>query len=217
MLVPARTLVGALALAALGATALPGQAAVVSPVSATYAHCGTAAKAVATGVTTYVMDVTKPATSFTANGGCGTLDSDKRDDDGIVLTGSYTGNLDRLTVDAHVIDAGPVRAGAFEEIYVDAVVSVDGLDVAAGEVHLVPIPSSTGLSRLLQFSVRGIGLTGEDQAGKHDVKVTLNASSYLDGDQLAWVVDATEVPTGVTYSPAALADVVLEVPPAEAE
>lgn len=216
MLVPARAVVGALALAALGATALPGQAA-VSPTAVTYAHCGSAAKAVVQGVTTYAMDATKPATSFTANGGCGTLDSDKRDDDGIVLTGSYTGNLDVLTVDAHVIDAGPVRAGAYGEIYVDAVVTVDGVDVAAGEVHLVPVASSTGLSRLLQFSVRGIGLTDEDEAGKHDIRVALNTSSYLDGDQLAWVVDAAEVPTGVTYSPAQLAAVVVDVPPAEGE
>lgn len=212
MLVPSRALVGALSLAAVAAVALPSSAADVAAEQRTYAHCGSAGKAVLQGVTTYAMDATAPTTSFTANGGCGTLDSDKREDDGIVLTGTYTGHLDQLTVDANVIDAGPVRAGAYEEVYTDVVVKVDKRTVAAEELKLVPVPSSTGVSRLLQFSVSGIGLTREGDEGEHTIEVTLNSASYLDGDQVAWVLDATEVPTGVVYSPAELADIVVKAP-----
>lgn len=214
MLIPARALVGAVSLATLGALALPSSAEVVSPELRTYAHCGSSDKAVLEGTTSYAMDETAPTKSFTANGGCGTLDSDKRDDDGIELTGTYTGNLDRLTVDAHVIDAGGVRVGVYEEIYANLSVTVDGKMVVAGEeVHLTPIPSSTGVSRLLQFSVVGFGLTAEDQAGTHEVTIALNSASYIDGDQVAWVLDATEVQTGVVYSPQTLADVVVGASP----
>lgn len=210
MLVPSRALVGALSLATIAAVALPSAATDLAAEQRTYAHCGSAGKAVLQGVTTYAMDATAPATSFTANGGCGTLDSDKREDDGVVLTGTYTGHLDQLTVDAHVIDAGPVRAGAYAEVYTDVAVKVDGRTVAAEELKLVPVPSSTGISRLLQFSVTGIGLTLESDAGEHTIEVTLNSATYLDGDQVAWVLDATEVPTGVVYSPTELADVVVK-------
>lgn len=212
MLVPSRAVVGAMSLVAVAALALPSTAEDLATEQRTYAHCGSAGKAVVQGVTTYALDATAPTTSFAANGGCGTLDSDKREDDGIVLTGTHTGHLDQLTVDAHVIDAGPVRGGAYAEIYTDVVVKVDERTVAAEELKLVPVPSSTGISRLLQFSVTGIGLTREGDQGEHTIEVTLNSASYLDGDQVAWVLDATEVPTGVVYSPAELAATVVRAP-----
>lgn len=209
-----------LAALAVAAAVLPASAASAGPV-VTYAHCGSAAKAgvsAATGIPTFVMDGTKPTTSFTANGGCGTLDTDKSNADGIVLTGTRTGLLDQLTVDAHVIDVGGVRAGLFEEVYVNATLTVDGEAFGLGELRLTPVPSATGLSRLLQFSVTGLGLTDpETDAGTHAVTVTLDSANYANGDEAAWVLDATEVPTGVVYGPTTLADVVVDVAPTAEE
>jgi hypothetical protein len=170
-----------------------------------YVHC-TGTKATANQHVDYAWNTTAPTTSFTANGGCGSLDSDKIDGDGVTWTGKHTGNLDRLTVHAWVIDAGPVRAGVYPDIYADVNVSIDGNDVvSAVEAHIVPIPSSTGISRLLEFSVTKIGLVNQADYKEHDISVSLESSSYLDGDQIAWVLDATEVDSGATFSPTTLA------------
>jgi hypothetical protein len=172
-----------------------------------YVHCN-ADKVTVGEQVSYAWNTTAPATSFTANGGCGSLDTDKTAPDGVIWTGTHTGNLDRLTVHAHVIDVGPVRAGAYPEIYVDVNVQIDGNEVVSGvEAHLAPIPSSTGISRLLEFSVQKINLLKEEDYKEHAVTVSLESAPYLDGDQVVWVLDASEVRSGVTFSPTTLSGV----------
>jgi len=171
----------------------------------TYVHCG-ADKAIVGERATYTWNTTAPATSFTANGGCGALDVDKFDGEGVTFTGKHTGNLKQLTVTAWVIDCCLVRAGVYPDIWADASVQIDGNDVLSEtELHIVPVPSETGLSRLLEFSVTGIKLLTEADYKEHDVSVTLETAELQDGDQIAWVLDATEVPSGVTFSPTTLA------------
>ena len=172
-----------------------------------FVHCSGAKAAVAEQVT-YEWNTTAPSTSATASGGCGSLDSDKLDGDGVIWTGKHTGNLHELTVKAWVIDVGPVRAGAFEEVYVNVNVTIDEADVVSGvEAHLAPIPSSDGVARLLEFSVQKIGLVKETDLKEHDITISLESATYLDGDTVAWVLDASEVQSGVTFSPASLAAV----------
>ncbi|MGH2693059.1 MAG: hypothetical protein ACRDHM_11270 [Actinomycetota bacterium] len=170
-----------------------------------YVHCG-ADKVTANEHATYSWNTTAPAASFTTGAGCGSLDSDKIDGDGVTFTGKHTGNLKQLTVHAWVIDCCVVRAGAFAEIYANVSVQIDGTDVVSGvEAHLAPIPSETGISRLLEFSVTGLKLLTEADYREHEVVVNLETASYLDGDQIGWVLDATEVDSGVTFSPTTLA------------
>jgi hypothetical protein len=172
---------------------------------ATYVHCG-ADKATVNEHVTYNWNTTAPTTSFTANGGCGSLDAHSQDGDGVTYTGKHTGNLDRLTVHAWVIDCCLTHAGVFSEVYTNVSVLIDGNEVVSSqEAHIVPIPSETNISRLLEFSVTGIGLKTEADNKEHEVTVNLETSSILDGDAVAWVLDATEVKSGVTFSPTTLA------------
>lgn len=210
-------------LAAIGVTAA-GPALATDPyvpvfnTERVYARCGTASRATVGAAVTYPWNTTKPATSFTAGGGCGALDTDKTEGDEVTFQGTHTGNLNRISVHAWVIDAGPVRAGAYDRIYVDATLEIDGETLVSGEeVRMVPKPSSTGIARLLEFSVTGIGLVNEDQAGEHQIRLTLSTSPYIDGDQLAWVLDASEVDTGLTFSPAALSGPLVDLTPPEEE
>ena len=118
--------------------------------------------------------------------------------------GRARGTSSELTVRVWVIDAGPVRAGAYTEIYANVDLTIDDNLLVSQEVHITPVPSSTGLSRLLSFSVDNIGLLGELDAGQHTVSLRINSASYADGDQVAWVMDATEVDSGIDFSPATL-------------
>jgi hypothetical protein len=171
----------------------------------TYVHCG-ADKVTANEHATYTWNTTAPAASFTANGGCGSLDSNFLDGDGVTFTGKHTGNLKQLTVHAWMIDCCLTRAGVFTEIWVDASVQIDGSDVVFTQtLEVPPIPSETGTSRLFEFSVTGINLLTEADYKEHDVSVSLETASISDGDKVGWVLDATEVQTGVTFSPTALA------------
>lgn len=171
----------------------------------TYVHCG-ADKATVGERVTYTWDTTAPTTSFTANGGCGAFDADKFDGEGVTFTGKHTGNLKQLTVHAWIIDCCLVRAGVYPDIWMDASVEIDGNSVLSEtELHVVPIPSETGISRLLEFSVTGIKLLSEADYKEHDISITLETAELQDGDQIAWVLDATEVQSGATFSPTTLA------------
>ena len=195
------------AVAALAAAAVPASATDYVPVlnpQTVYVHCG-ADKVSANKTASYNWNTTAPTTSFTANGGCGHIDSDKLEGDGVRWSGTHTGNLDELTARAWVIDAGPVRAGAYAEIYADVTLTVDGVPLmGAYEIHLTPQPSSTGVARLLTFSIDGIGLLDETEAGQHTITLDLNTSTYADGDQVGWVLDASEVDSGIKFSPPTL-------------
>lgn len=169
-----------------------------------YFKCN-ADKVVVNAPGTYQWDTEAPTTSFTANGGCGQVDSDKLDGDEPTFTGTYTGNLDTLTVRAWVIDAGPVRAGVYEDLYINVDLAVDGRSVIFGEeIHAIPEPSETGLSRLVEFSVTHLGLLAEEDAGEHTVELKLTSAPYLDGDVIGWVMDATEVDSGMEFNPETL-------------
>lgn len=173
-----------------------------------YFSCGGEAKAGALEHRTFAWGTTPPTTSYTANGGCGQLDLSPHVGDEPVFVGTHTGNLDRLTVHAWVIDAGLSRTGAFEDVWLTVSLSIDGTEVAtADDVRVVPQPSSTGVSRLLELSVTHLGLTGEDEAGEHEIELRLGSMPYEDGDTIAWVLDATELASGVTFTPATLAPV----------
>lgn len=210
----------AVALSAALVGAFPAAAGEYVPVfnpERVYVHCGTAPKAVVDGAPApYAWNTTRPALSFTANGGCGTLDSNLRTGDAVTYRGSHTGNLDKLTIQAWVIDAGPVRAGLFPTIWTDVSVTIDDELVVSGtEIELTPIASSTGLARRLELSVIGIDLLDEDEAGTHTVEIDLESTNINDGDTVAWVLDATEVDSGVSFSPSTLAQVVLDASPDE--
>lgn len=172
----------------------------------TYVHCG-ADKVTANEHVTYAWDTTEPTTSFTADGGCGSLDSTFLDGDGETFTGKHAGNLDQLTVHAWMIDCCRTRAVSLvPEIWVDVSVQIDGSEVVFTQTaEILPIPSETGISRLVEFSVTDIDLLTEADYKEHDVSVSLETASVSAGDEVGWVLDASEVQSGVTFSPTTLA------------
>ncbi len=196
-----------------------------------YAHCGDTQKVSnVEGGTPFGSDTTEPAASFSAGGGCGTADvvlSPVENEAGEYLefTAAHTGNLDSLTLELHMIDAGIVRVSetaptgdvpnpgdpvpgiAFSEIYADTqvfITAADGETIRGftGEARFPSERSATGISTRLRMTVTGIGLLGDDHTGEHTITVRVKTADYYNGDSGAWVLDATEVPTGITFNPA---------------
>jgi hypothetical protein len=190
-----------------------------------YAHCGDTLKVSnVEGGTPFATDTTPPAASFTEGAGCGTADvvlSPVEEDTGEFLefTATHTGNLDSLTVELHMIDAGivrvhqtvgdlpepgePVPSTNFDELYANTELFIDG--AAAGFIGEARYPaerSETGVSVRLRMTLTDIGLLEEDQAGEHTITIKVKTADYHNGDSGGWVLDATEVPTGFTFNPA---------------
>lgn len=173
-----------------------------------YAHCGDNPYATATDSARYSWDTTAPAESFTSGAGCGQVDVSYVEGDEPVFAGTYTGNLDTLTVHAWVIDVGLSRTGVFEDVWTQMRLIVDGNEVASAEdLRIVPQPSESGVSRLLEFSVTNLGLTGEEDAAEHRLELHLGSMPYDDGDNIGWVLDAVEIDSGLTFNPERLAQV----------
>lgn len=180
----------------------------------TYVHCG-ADKVTHSAATTFAWNTTAPTAALGPSAGCAHHDSGHASADGVAWTGKHTGNLDQLTVQAFVADAGPVRAGAYPDIFANVVVTIDGVDLIATEAHIVPKVGPNALVRLLEFSVTDIGLVGELDYKEHEVSVTMDSAPYADGDEIIWVQDGSDVGSGVTFSPATLASLKLSAIPPE--
>ena len=198
-----------------------------------YAHCGDVEKVanVEGDGSPFATDTTPPAASFQAGAGCGTADVVLTDAveaetrEFLEFTATHTGNLDSLTLELHMIDAGIVRLSetaptgdvpnpgdpvptiAFSEIYAQTDVFITASDGETfrgytGEARFPSERSSTGISTRLRMTLTDIGLLDEDQAGTHTITVRVKTSDYYNGDSGAWVLDATEVPTGIEFNPA---------------
>lgn len=197
----------------------------------TYAHCGDTEKVSnVEGGSPFSSDTNEPAASFQEGAGCGTADvvltEPVEQDAGEFLqfTAEHTGNLDALTLELHMIDAGIVRVSetaptgevpnpgdpvptvAFDEIYADTelyISTADGTPVAGylGEARYPSERSSTGLSTRLRLTLTDIGLLAEDEFATYTVTVKVKTADYYNGDSGGWVLDASEVPTGITFNP----------------
>lgn len=197
--------------------ALPAQAEFVpnTPNERTYFHCST-------GQTSQVgnlegpatWNTTPPADSVTSGAGCGQAAQSNSDTTApgarvtyAMFTGSYTGNLDRLTVRLDNIYVGGGRLGSPVELTVR--LNIDGVDVlgTGGKTTLVtPVPSATRVSDAFFVSVDDIGLMAEKDDKAHTI--TLAVKSPTTPAQ-AWVYDTTEVPGGIEFAPAELAPAVI--------
>lgn len=180
-----------------------------------YFHCAGDVKAQNLSVIQGVIpswDTTAPAESVQQGAGCGFYDNLVGHIQGIrvaaaVWEGTFTGNLDTLTVEAHRLL--PV-AGATLPNRVQVDLLVDGearlTNVPATVVHTA---SSTGASTMTKISVSGLGYLTEDGDGEQSrtVRVVLSSANET---QSIWVFDTTEVPAGITFNPATLAGTVLE-------
>ena len=154
-------------------------------------------------------DASAPTQSVQQGAGCGyfenaaggwlgpnetTLDS--------VWEGSFTGNVDSLTVELHSIHASAARATGPYVFRANLVIDgVEYLDQDGPQFEVKPVPSSTRLSEMMSFTVTGLGLDSEDGDGQKVRRFRLVIRS-VNEEQSAWVWDTTEVPSGLTFNPA---------------
>jgi hypothetical protein len=156
-------------------------------------------------------DTKAPTTSFTAGGGCGHYDNilsstaaDRPTD--ASWKGTFTGNLDRLTLELHRLL--PAQGATLpNRITLD--VQVDGVSEFSGPVNFTPTTSSTGASQSAFVTLDKIGLAKEPGNGVKQREVRVYVASFNE-TQSAWVFDATEVPAGIEFNPAATKGVVVQ-------
>lgn len=199
----------------------------------TYFHCTSANKVgnvslVTDGPTSW--NTTAPTTSYTMGGGCGAVDSGVKGGNqatlyDAVFSGTFTGNLRDMTFSLHNLVLSQARQGTVHPINVW--ISVDGENVTpptGKAVNTTPVKSSTGASELFEFSLTNFGFANDvlDDAGNL-IDVETGGLALQDGDgdmehsfaiaidsgapnrQNAWVWDATEIASGITFNPATLA------------
>ena len=147
----------------------------------------------------------------------------------VVFRGTFKGNIRDVTVRAHQLVTHKLRIGGSETLRLYA--EVDGVavfpkgtnDRAGRKVSVTPVPSSSGDTESVEFSITNLGRadeTGTGGAALEDGDGTLEhtftlylgvdgASSALTsptGSRLSvWAWDATEVPAGLTFNPPKLA------------
>jgi hypothetical protein len=164
---------------------------------------------VAEGAEVVTWDSTKPTASFTTGAGCGTVDpyivgaAPGNPVYDLALSGTFTGNLRDLTVRLWGIDTSGSRA--FNEFDARVYVSIDGRERVPFTTAIAGpmVASSTGISRLVEFSVTNLNLSSEaDSTKEHTIEITVG-SIFLDSSGLiTWVYDASEIDSGIVFNPA---------------
>lgn len=201
---PALGLAVALLLAGLapGASAAP----IEKRTERVYFHCTGTNKVQNVEAAEPSWNTTAPTASVQSGAGCGhysnllTLGGTPLDE--AAWAGTFTGNLDTMTVELYNIHASSDRAAATMKLSV--LVEIDGHPAFT---HPVATPitaprtaTSTGAADKIVFSLRGIGLAREEGVGTAPHQVRLTIGEYNE-TQSAWVWDTTEVPAGVTFNP----------------
>lgn len=210
----------ALALAGLAAPALA-----VDPIVPTFAaqktffHCAGTTKVSNVGLVEGALpswNTTAPAASVQSGAGCGYAatgplsgTSQKTIYDA-TFEGTFTGNLDAMTVRLHDINVGPSRstktATVTARLTIDghSLYGMNGANSKAVTLTNVPlVASSTGATSEIVFSLSKLGFKFEDGNGteQHTVLLTVDVSS----DVVSGIVmDTTEVPSGIDFNPATL-------------
>jgi hypothetical protein len=152
-------------------------------------------------------DLTVPTTSFTAGGGCGTTAAPIGDPElNGTWEGTFAGNLDRMAVEVHIIDVGLSRAEV--DYALVPTLEIDNVPVPLdtgefGFVEVETVRSDTNLTVRGRFTITGLNLKTEPGDGTTERKVRLSLSG-TSADSGAFVWDATEVPSGITFNPEAV-------------
>lgn len=167
-----------------------------------------------------------PSDSVQAGSGCGFADPGSRTGTyqenvyDAVFKGSYAGNLDSLTVRLYDMGAGGSRMGFTQQL--DVRLSVDGTSMfgmvtpaegptdlvfgapvpvpAPGSVNVQPFSGNLGVTNSVEFTVTGLRFLEEDGAGALEREILLTINSRSEHASM-WVLDTTEVPSGITFNP----------------
>ncbi len=172
-------------------------------------------------------DVTPPAQSVQQGAGCGVIDSSaiRNTDPGggpadPAFGGTYTGNLQNLTVELWMLGHSPGSVGT-DTVDVTPWLVIDGETYVSDTTILTGAPlvaSSTGASRKLEFTIPKLGtvrevldsqgnvvdvvttgLAKESASGQHEIQINVRIRG-TGTPNAVWVWDTTEVPSGITFN-----------------
>jgi hypothetical protein len=229
----ARLAVAAAALTAFAVlTATPASAGPLDPqfkAQRVYFHCSDPARVGNVNVVAGTIpgwDTTAPG-SVTEGEGCTTadingvavvVDPQENPTDG-VWRGTFTGNLNTLTVHAHCMFCVGV-ARATGEGTLGIRLNIDGEPITGdgSDSHDVPaVEQNMGVTQLYEFSVTDIGFVepnldtngdgiGDNPFGSQEHTITLTLDGYDVGFNTfgQWAYDADEADSGITFNPATL-------------
>ena len=146
---------------------------------------------------------TPPAGSFTAGNGCGFYEN-AANAAGLNLEfrGTFTGNLDNLSVELHDIFAGAERPN--HRVLMRAVLTIDDEPLVETALQLFPTQaSSTGISEKIAFTFTELNYADElgDGTQVHTIHFVVRGGTET---QNLFVWDASEVPSGLTFNPTTL-------------
>lgn len=154
---------------------------------------------------------TEPTQSFTTGAGCGTAEtaltnaSNPANGHDGVWQGTFTGNLDSMTLEFHKIDTTS-RTDDVESLLLW--IQVDGVDRVARTtdttIEVAGTRSSTGLTISYVVSLTDLKLVTEVGTGETERSIMISARSFANYPG-AWVWGAAEVPSGITFNPETLA------------
>lgn len=185
----------------------------------TYFHCAGTTKISNVGLVEGAVpawNTTAPAASVQAGAGCGYATTGPLSGTGqktiydAAFEGTFTGNLDAMTVRLHDINVGPSRntrtATVTARLTIDghSLFGMTGANSKPATLTNVPlVASSTGATSEIVFSLSKLGFKFEDGNGteEHTVLLTVDVSSDVVN---GIVMDTTETPSGIDFNPATL-------------
>ena len=152
---------------------------------------------------------TAPSASLSQGGGCAFYDNlvfgavvNEYPID-VTWVGTFTGNLDRLTVDMTTLWPASVWP---RQLQLQTILIVDNVAVLFTNVSLPP--GSPGASYPARFSITDIGLKPEDGNGVRERQVRLTLRAVNEG-QHVFVWGASDVASGMEFNPTTLAPTVV--------
>lgn len=180
-------------------------------------------------------DTTAPTQSVQQGAGCGFLDTaaedtgalgsgtplddvwlehvDKSNDASFdaAFAGTFTGNLDTLTFELHRIHGltdrayAPLLGSNFEG---EIAVKIDGEAITLNDSHFTApvVESSSGASESFKLSIQNLGFMIEEGDGTTVRTIEVRIDHWYSDTEGIWVWDTTEVPSGITFNAATLAE-----------
>lgn len=161
-------------------------------------------------------DDTKPTASVQSGAGCGFADPGPLNGTGmetiydVPVKGTFTGNLDSLTIRFYDINVGPSRQS--QMLTAALRVTIDGQSMFGNTTAATPapaakpvtaklVPTSTGAANLFEVTVTDLGFIereGTPQDVEHAISIALGGSSDVVS---GWVMDTTETPSSIVFNP----------------
>lgn len=180
-----------------------------------YAQCSGTTKvsnvnSIALGEATPTWSTQAPTQSTSSGAGCGHADA-------IVLVdtqpatnggagdlswrGTYTGNLNNIVVEAHMLTQAAYSGSVKVQVFVDGVQRTPTGGARLDNVR--PTLSSTGASQSIRFGISGLGVVDDPNGvggGTHTIAIGITGVFTINDAVIPWVWGNSDVPAGLTFN-----------------